>query len=311
MKQFLCALSLFCLTTKGLYAQDANAPADTTKPENPWTYRFASAWTLTNTTFSNWQAGGENTLSSNVLIQSNINYRKGIHTWENLILGNYGLVSQESGTFKTDDRFEINSRYDRKFAPNWNFSGLGNFRTQFVDGFKSVGDTNPPISTFMAPAYGVLALGFTYTREKKFNVFLSPLTIKTTWVRNQRLADLGAFGVTPGERVRYEGGGYLNMIYQNQFLPNKNIDFLTKLDLFSNYFERPQAVDVNWETIIFYRVNKYLTFNIAFHLIYDEDVRFNLDTTGDGIINATNVPRTQFRSLLGFGLSYVFDSKKA
>jgi hypothetical protein len=298
------------LFSGALMAQDGDAaPADTAKPESPWRFRFASAWTLNQTSFTNWQAGGENTLASNILVQSNINYSKGIHSWDNLILGNYGIIAREVGTFKTDDRFEINSRYDRNFAPNWNFSGLGNFRTQFADGFKEIGDADR-ISAFMAPGYGILALGFTYKLEKKFNLFLSPMTSKTTWVFDQRLADAGAFGVDPGSNVRYEAGGYLNMIYQNQFLPKKNIDFLTKLDLFSNYLENPLAIDVNWETIIFYKINKFFTINVAFHLIYDEDIRFNLDTTNDGVIDAINVPRTQFRNMFGFGIAYTFDSKE-
>jgi hypothetical protein len=287
------------------HAQDA---ADTTKPVNPWTFRLATALTVSQTSFTNWQAGGENTLASNLLIQSNINYNKGLHSWENLILGNLGMVSREAGSFKTDDRFEINSRYDRKFSKHWNFSALGNFRTQFMDGFKNIGDSNR-ISTFLAPAYGIAALGVTYKVEKKINFFLSPLTAKTTWVRDQTLSDAGAFGVEPGQMIRYEAGGYLNFIYQDQFLESKKIDFLTKFDLFSNYLENPLAIDVNWETIIFYKINKYFTVNVAFHLIYDEDIRFNLDTNGDGNIDAVNVPRTQFRNMLGFGLSYTFSNK--
>lgn len=303
MKKFL----LLTLCCSFLMATAQETP-DTTKPENPWTFRFATALTISQTSFTNWQAGGENTLASNLLIQSNINYNKGIHSWENLILGNLGMVSREAGSFKTDDRFEINSRYDRKFSKHWNFSALGNFRTQFMDGFKNIGDTDR-ISTFLAPAYGILALGFTYKVDKKINFFLSPITVKTTLVRDQSLADAGAFGVTAGEMVRYEAGGYLNFIYQDQLLASKKIDFLTKFDLFSNYLENPLAIDVNWETIIFYKINKYFTVNVAFHLIYDEDIRFNLDTNGDGNIDAVNVPRTQFRNMLGFGVSYTFSNK--
>jgi hypothetical protein len=241
-------------------------------------------------------------------MQSNINYKKGKNSWENLFLGNYGIVSREAGTFKTDDRFEINSRYDRNFSEHWNASALVNFRTQFTDGFENEAATEP-ISTWLAPAYAIGGLGFTYKLGKKFNVYLSPATSKLTVVNDPRLSELGVFGVPAGDRTRWEAGGYLNMIYQNQFLPNKNIDFLTKLDLFSNYLQNPLSIDVNWETIIFYKINKYFTVNAAFHLIYDEDIRFNLDTNGDGQINKENVPRTQFRNLLGLGISYTFTNK--
>lgn len=305
MKKIYPIVAAFTLGCGTLLAQET---PDTTKNDSPWTFRFASALTVSQTSFTNWQAGGENTLATNLLIQSNINYTKGANSWENLVLGNLGMVSRETGSFKTDDRFEINSRYDRKFAKNWNASALGNFRTQFMDGFKNIGDADR-ISAFLAPAYGILALGATYKIEKKINFFMSPVTVKTTWVRDQVLADAGAFGVDAGKMVRYEAGGYVSFIYQDQFLESKKIDFLTKFDLFSNYLVNPLAIDVNWETIIFYKINKYFTVNVAFHLIYDEDIRFNLDTTGDGNIDAVNVPRTQFRNMLGFGLSYTFSNK--
>ena len=30
----------------------------------------------------------------------------------------------------------------------------------------------------------------------------------------------------------------------------KNIGFTTKIDLFSNYLDKPQNIDVNWETLL-------------------------------------------------------------
>ncbi|MCH8554192.1 MAG: DUF3078 domain-containing protein [Schleiferiaceae bacterium] len=310
IKHFIASAVCMLGCSFQIFAQDEPAQPDSAAAvESPWTFRYNAALTLTQTSFSNWQAGGENTWAGNVLMQSNINYKKGNNSWDNLILGNYGIVSRESGAFKTDDRFEINSRYDRKTSEHWNLSALINFRTQFMDGFADEAAIDP-ISRWLAPAYGVAGLGFTYKKGKIFNVYLSPVTAKLTVVNDERLSNLGVFGVTAGERTRWEGGGYLNMIYQNQFLKNKNIDFLTKLDLFSNYFENPLAIDVNWETIIFYKINKYFTVNLAFHLIYDEDIRFNLDTNGDGQIDRTNVPRTQFRNLFGLGISYTFTNKK-
>jgi hypothetical protein len=52
------------------------------------------------------------------------------------------------------------------------------------------------ISKPFAPAYIFLGVGSEYSnKEKKLNVYISPLTMKTTLVLDQTLANQGAFGV--------------------------------------------------------------------------------------------------------------------
>ena len=78
----------------------------------------------------------------------------------------------------------------------------------------------------------------------------------------------------------------------------KNIDFRSKLDLFSNYLNKPQNIDVNWENTLNLKVNEYVTVQLVAHLIYDDDIVFT-DANGRG-------PRTQFRESMGIGLNYTF-----
>ncbi len=80
---------------------------------------------------------------------------------------------------------------------------------------------------------------------------------------------------------------------------------MTKLDLFSNYLHNPQNVDVSWETIIGFKVNKYISATITTQLVYDDDVKIAVDKNGDGI-NESFGPRTQFKEVLGIGFSYNF-----
>jgi hypothetical protein len=77
------------------------------------------------------------------------------------------------------------------------------------------------------------------------------------------------------------------------------------LDLFSNYLHNPQNVDVSWETIIGFKVNKYISATITTQLVYDDDVKIAVDKNGDGI-NESFGPRTQFKEVLGIGFSYNF-----
>lgn len=278
---------------------------DTTN-QGPWKTGGNFGLQFSQAAYSNWQAGGTNSLTANSLVSLFANYEKGKWTWKNQLDMAYGLSFQDSIFNKTDDRFELNSRLDRKISKVWSFSGIFNFRTQFTNGYSAPGITEDSlkVSGLFAPAYSQLGLGFTYKPNDKFNLFLSPLTGKFTIVNDTRLSNAGAFGVDPGEALRVEGGASLNATYNTDLATN--VKMQSRLGLFSNYFENPfQFVDVNAEVLLFMKVNKYITANVSLNLIYDHDVRF--DTNNDGVANA---PRTQFKEVIGVGFVYDFGDVK-
>ena len=154
----------------------------------------------------------------------------------------------------------------------------------------------------MAPAYLMTAIGLNYKPNNYFSAFLAPVSGKFTFVMDKFLSDEGAFGVDPGKKVKSELGGYVRLAYsKNDFERDflKNISFTTKLDLFSNYIDKPQNIDVHWEVLIGMKVNKYITANLNTMLIYDDDVKILQD---DGRL----VAKTQFKEVLGIGFSYNF-----
>ena len=109
--------------------------------------------------------------------------------------------------------------------------------------------------------------------------------------------------VQQGEQIRTEFGGYLRMFYKRDIM--KNVSFQTKLDLFSNYLNNPENIDVNWETLFSFKVNKFISASLATQLIYDHDIMISVDDNDDGIIDAIG-PRTQFKQILNIGFSYKF-----
>lgn len=310
MKYFYLSL-IALLISSSLFAQELSdsakfALAQKGELDEAYWKKGASGSLLINqVALSNWQSGGESSLSGLLALNFYANCYFKEWRWDNRLDIRFGQQWIGDRTVKTDDLFDLNSRLDRKLNKNWSASAMLAFRTQFADGFENQ-DAVVAISKLLAPAYTTFGLGFTYSPSEKFNVFLSPLTMKHTLVNDQRLADLGAFGVeaaeldslgnvvTPGKKSRAEIGGYLNAIYKTPVM--KNIDFQSKLDLFSNYLNNPQNIDVNWENTLNMKVNTYITVQISAHLIYDDDIVFT-DANGTG-------PRTQFKQALGVGLSY-------
>ncbi len=47
----------------------------------------------------------------------------------------------------------------------------------------------------------------------------------------------------------------------------------SRVDLFSNYLEDPQNVDVRWDVQLNMTVNKWFSANISTNLIYDNDTK--------------------------------------
>ena len=303
-----CLLFITLCVNLHLAAQDI--PKDTTY----WNFTGNGALTFSQVSLSDWQAGGQNSISGNALLVLTANYKKGNTSWDNTLTLGYGLNRQDDDFIKTDDRIDLDTRLGIKASEKWNYSAFLNFRTQFDDGFSDPDDSER-ISGFLAPAYLFFGVGMDYKPNKLLSLFLSPITTKITIVNDQTLANAGAFGVDParldaqgmiieeGEKSRVEAGAYLNFLFKKELM--ENIDFQTKLDLYSNYAENPENIDVNWESLLIMKVNKYISVNFSMHLIYDDDIKIEIDNNEDGIIDERG-PRTQFKQVLGAGLTYKF-----
>lgn len=264
---------------------------------------------LAQASLTNWAAGGQNSLAVNSLFSMFANYKRGTSAWDNLLDMGYGILKQgkNSDYIKTNDKFDFTSKYGQKMVGNVYLAALINFRTQFAEGFDYARDT-ARISDFLAPAYFLAALGLDYKPNNYFSAFFAPVTLKLTIVNSKRLSDAGAYGVTPGDRSRSEFGGYVRLVYTrsnfaSEFL--KNVSFITKVDLFSDYAHNPQNIDVNWETVIAFNINKYLAVNFNTQLLYDDDINISVDSNGDGVVDKSG-PRTQFKEILGVGLALKF-----
>lgn len=287
---------IVCLLMLGLF-MPALAQEPTEKPAPQWTTGGNFGLNFTQVSLSNWAAGGENSLATNTFVNLFANYKKGKGAWDNTLNLAYGLLKQgETEVRKSDDKIDFASKYGYSAGKKWYYSGLVSFKSQFTEGFKYPNDS-VAISRFLAPGYILLSAGMDYKPSDNFSVYLSPLTGKITLVTDDVLSAQGAYGVEPGDKSRSEFGGYFKMMLKHALM--ENIDLATKLDLFSNYMDNPQNVDVNWEVMVVMKVNKYISANLSTHLIYDDDIMIKQDDGSAG-------PRTQFKEVFGVGLTYKF-----
>ncbi len=287
-------MAFFVIVTPLFSQEQEEEPADTT-----WQFGGVGTFATSQVALYQWAAGGEPSISAAALLNLFLNYNKDNISWENNLDLGYGLIRQGRGedarTKKSNDRIELTSQYGMQASKKWFYSALLNFRTQFYKGFDYPNDS-VLISDFFAPAYLTTSLGMEYKPLNNFQVYISPVTGKFTFVMNDSLSNIGKFGVDPGSKFRAEFGGFLKIAYNLGIM--ENVDFSSNVTFFSNYLENPEQIDVNAEFLLAMTINEFLTATINTMLIWDKDVVVQRDDGDEGSL--------QLKEVFGLGLSYNF-----
>ena len=290
--------------------------------DTPWKRGGGAILNFNQTALTNWAAGGESNLSTTILTNFYMNYKKGTTTWDNTLNMNYGLITANNyaDIRKNEDRIELISKYGRyAFADDFYYSGLINFLTQFAPGYDYVADPNAAtaLSKLMAPGFLTAAIGLDWKPGKgeKFSVFASPATGKFTFVLDETIANTevdtinnkNRFGVTTGESFRAEFGA--SMVAMLSTPIGKNTSLSSKLVLFNNYtnpiIEHRGNIDVDFQNNLNIKVSKYLATTIFVQVLYDHDIA--IPTFDENNIQVGSSPKTQFKEVFGIGLSYKFE----
>lgn len=243
---------------------------------------------------SNWAAGGDNfSMSVNLYVNAYAYYKKEKHSWDNNLDFYLGYVNTTSlGSRKNDDRIDLTSKYGYALNSRLNLSTLFNFRTQFYNGYDYSNNTKKLTSTFMAPAYLLLSIGLDYKPTPDLSIFFSPLSSRWVVVRDNYLSSLGLYGVKAGKKSANEIGAFASINYSKNL--NKIVSYKGKLDLFSNYKNKTQNIDIFMTNLFSAKLSKILSATWSLDLIYDDDVKL--------FGNNKNAPALQLKSLFGVGL---------
>ena len=292
--KLIIALIAFFGAVATVSAQE-EAESDSTK----WTRSGSVGLNFSNVGLENWTGGGVSSVSLGFVGQYKAVYESDKAVWDNQLDFAYGMVKLKGNeTFrKTDDQLIFNSQYGRKLNKNWLLSASLNFRTQVAPAYEYTTDAagnevrSPRITNIFAPGYLNTNIGLTYKYEKMLTATISPLANKTTFVLDDAV-DETAFGLDAGDEVRAEFGWAFTSNFNKEVM--ENVNFTSSLGLFASY-EEPFEIDVNWETLLAMKVNKYITASFGTQLIYDEDVQI------DG-----NNSKVQFKHVLNIGVGLTF-----
>lgn len=266
--------------------------------DSSWIYGGNTGLNLNQVSLSNWASGGENAIGFDILLNYSADYKQNKHLWQNRLEMAYGLNRTETnGSKKTNDKMYFSSTYGYEMTKSLYLSALLNFNTQFAKGYDYKTDPRTYISRFMSPGYLTTGLGITWNPKSWLTATFSAISWRGTFVDSKILSAEGAFGVDPDKHLYSEMGGNLKVEMKYEFL--KNMSIYSRVDLFSNYLEEPQNVDVRWDVQLNMTVNKWFSANITTNMIYDDNTKIVQKDGSKG-------PRLQFKESLGIGFQVTF-----
>jgi hypothetical protein len=132
-----------------------------------------------------------------------------------------------------------------------------------------------------------------WKKNKNFIVNIAPVTARFIFVDNAftsgaNYVDGQYFGVDRGKSSRFELGASLSGFAQFDLLENVTME--NNINLYSNYLDKPGNIDIDYLANIQMEINKYLSANLIFQAIYDDNA----------------VGAFQIREVFGLGINYNF-----
>lgn len=317
MKNTIYLLFFVIIYNSHAQTETENSNSENKNPSSNWIIKNRAALDISEVAFVNWNSGGTNSIAALIAITSQANYKFKHFYWNNNINVRYGTNKQQSQELrKTEDLIEINSNvgYRKDTLSNWFYTSRLNFKTQLANGY-SYPNTEKEISKFMAPAYLHYGVGIEYGKNiEKLSAYFSPVTLKSTFVLDQELANTGAFGVTQaevdeagnlikkGSKVRNEFGLLLTNAFETQIA--KNVYMKNLLGFYTDYINDFGNIDVDWQLNLDFKVNNYIRANLGSHLKYDDDVKTIIAIENEEAEEAfaEEGPKVQWKQVLGIGV---------
>ncbi len=252
---------------------------------------------------SNWYNGGESNLNSFFMVKAFANYNdtKRIQ-WENNVEWKLGFITAGEDSlrmFRTnEDQFKINTKFGVKAFGTFFYTLEGELQTQFFNTF--VPNTYIRSTAAFSPIRTYLSIGMDYKYKDDLSVFVSPVSYKMVFV-----ADTTVFkgvspdeniarkvGIEPGKNTLNQLGGLLRVNYKHKF--NDDINLETNFSFYANYVGEKKGVEISWEVIGNFVINRFFSCRISLHPRYDTTI----------VLPEGEKNRLQFKELISIGFNY-------
>ena len=259
------------------------------EPKWGWQKEMVGGLNLTQTSFDNWAAGGENQLAWQVNLNFNFVNDQEKTNWSNsgkLTYGNTKTGGEQAR--KSIDEIKLESVFSYKMSKLLNPFIAVTGETQFAPGYDYTTDSKIQISKFMDPAYLRESAGMGYNPNEIVKTRLG-ISFKQTITSDYPIPQANPVGTPASETEKVKSEVGAESVTDINWKVSDNSLFTSKLELFSA-FKTVQEIDVNWDNILTTKISKYLNVNFNFKLFYDRDIS----------------KKRQIKQAIALGLTYSF-----
>lgn len=291
-----------------------------------WKVSGILSFNLGATGLANWQAGGNS--SFNMLATANVNflYHHNHIAWETAIYTAYGEAFVDNTKHpwqKTNDKFQVSTKFGWAFARQWYLTALGQFTTQYANGFDYSKDDLRLLSNFLSPSYTDISIGIDWKPNDMFSVYISPLSGRITSciskhinpddpiddngnprydLRNSYLGqEYVESRLLRGKNAEYRADFGLSLKGQVVYDKVKNLKLMSSINIFTPYSKKFGNFDLDWDVAVSYQFLKVLNVSAGTQFKYYDSVKWK---TKEDDVEATQ--HVQFKVIFGFGLGYSF-----
>jgi hypothetical protein len=275
-----------------------------------WKYKSEAAFLLNQSAITNWVKGGENNIAAGIDITGYADYtnkelKLSSNNFARLKLG--FLSSASDGIRKNSDLLETNSKLNHTAFGKFDFSAIMLFKTQVAHGFNYPNDS-VIVSKFLNPATLTIGFGLDYKPNKNTSINFSPFSYKGTFMTDTGSIDQTRYGIPKDRKALHEPG--FSFMISNEFKPFKMVTVTNRLQLFTNYANNPQNIDVDWEMIAVANLNWFTDVRFNTHLIFDDDTKTVEYVDDKPVLNPDGsqkkTARVQFKEILSISLIFRF-----
>ena len=243
---------------------------------------------------SNWYQGGNSNFAFLSIITGETNYdnRKNIQ-WDNRFEWRTGLSSIIGNTKRkvmiNDDILRYNTKFGLKAGGNWYYSVSGELSTQLFDSYKSI-TSDEFKGRLFTPVRANLGVGMDYKYKKIFSLMLAPVAFKYIYMSDTANVNPNLFGIKKGENQLKQIGSSFRA--QLNIVPARNWNLDSKLTFYTDY----KKVEIDWEIVNNFIINRFLTTRISINPRYDNTI----------ILKNGEKTKIQLKELMSIGFSYRF-----
>lgn len=278
MKHILFLLTLLVISSP------AFADPDTAKIKLGWEHNIISGLTLTQISYTDWAAGGENAFAYNAsIIGKSINEEE-MTSWTTNYKLSFGQAEiSDKGLRKTDDAIILETILAYKLKTHVNPYISASANSQFTTSYEYNDSSRTAISTFLDPLYAREAIGVGFLIDEHIKTRIG-LALRETFTNTYtRWADDPK---TPEiEKTRIEGG--IEWVTDVEVKIEENVFFKSHLETFAGFKTFSKWVIYN-ENLITAKISDHFNVQLGVAIRYDEFI----------------IARTQIKEGLALGVSY-------